>query len=132
LNMIDKPAIASLQIQNLLSFGPDSPRIALGPLNVLIGPNGAGKSNLIEVVGLLNSTPEDLAEPFRETGGIDEWIWKGASKGSSAIIEATANVPRAGSKPAFTILSGNSDFLVGSCDNFRHARSGIVSTNFGD
>jgi Na+-driven multidrug efflux pump len=27
---------------------------------------------------------------------------------------------------------GNSDFLVGSCDNFRHAGSGIVSANFGD
>ena len=103
--MIDKPAIKSLHIQNLLSFGPDSPGIALGPLNVLIGPNGSGKSNLIEVIGLLNRTPEDLAEPFRETGGIDEWIWKGASKGSSAIIEATANVPRSGSNPPITILS---------------------------
>ena len=105
LNMIDKPAVTSLHIQNLLSFGPDSPSIALGPLNVLIGPNGSGKSNLIEVIGLLNRTPEDLAEPFRETGGIDEWIWKGASKGSSAIIEVTANVPHSGNKLAFNFPS---------------------------
>jgi predicted ATPase len=74
--MIDKPAIKSLHIQNLLSFGPDSPKITLGPLNVLIGPNGSGKSNLIEVVALLQSTPRDLATPIREGGGIVEWLWK--------------------------------------------------------
>src|SRR5271157_162869 len=74
--MIDKPAIKSLHIQNLLSFGPDSPKITLGPLNVLIGPNGSGKSNLIEVVALLQSTPRDLPTPIREGGGIVEWLWK--------------------------------------------------------
>lgn len=74
--MIQKPAIKSLNIQNLLSFGPASPPITLGPLNVLIGPNGSGKSNLIEVIGLLQSTPRDLAVPIREGGGIVEWLWK--------------------------------------------------------
>ncbi len=74
--MIDKPAIKSLHIQNLLSFGPDSPKIPLGPLNVLIGPNGSGKSNLIEVIALLQSTPRDLARPIREGGGIVDWLWK--------------------------------------------------------
>ncbi len=74
--MIDKPAIKSLHIQNLLSFGPDSPKLTLGPLNVLIGPNGSGKSNLIEVVALLQSTPRNLATPIREGGGIVEWLWK--------------------------------------------------------
>jgi predicted ATPase len=76
LTMIDKPAIKSLHIQNLLSFGPDSPKITLGPLNVLIGPNGSGKSNFIDVVALLQSTPRDLATPIREGGGIVEWLWK--------------------------------------------------------
>jgi len=74
--MIEKRAIKSLHIQNLLSFGPNSPEIALEPLNVLIGPNGSGKSNLIEVIGLLQNTPKDLAVPIREGGGIVEWLWK--------------------------------------------------------
>ncbi len=80
--------------KNLLSFGTPGVELDLLPLNVLIGPNGSGKSNLIEVIGLLNNAPEDLAEPFRETGGIEEWIWKGAEKRASAEIEATVNVPR--------------------------------------
>jgi predicted ATPase len=74
--MIEKPAIKSLHIQNLLSFGPNSPQIALEPLNVLIGPNGSGKSNFIEVIGLLQNTPKDLATPIREGGGVVEWLWK--------------------------------------------------------
>ena len=84
-------ALSTLQVRNLLSFGEQGVEVELGPLNVLIGPNGSGKSNLIEVIGLLNSAPEELAEPFRETGGVAEWIWKGESKGFTAIIEATAN-----------------------------------------
>jgi len=66
--MIEKPAIKSLHIQNLLSFGSDSPEVTLGPLNVLIGPNGSGKSNFIEVVGLLQNIPRDLATPIRGGG----------------------------------------------------------------
>jgi predicted ATPase len=86
-------ALSKLRVQNLLSFGAQGAETELRPLNVLIGPNGSGKSNLIEVIGLLNSTSEDLAEPFREAGGVDEWIWKGEPKGATAIIEATAEVP---------------------------------------
>jgi predicted ATPase len=85
-------ALSKLRVQNLLSFGEKGVELELGPLNVLIGPNGSGKSNLIEVVGLLNSAPEDLAEPFRETGGVVEWIWKGGPRGTTAAIEATVNV----------------------------------------
>jgi predicted ATPase len=85
-------ALSKLRVQNLLSFGAQGAETELRPLNVLIGPNGSGKSNLIEVIGLLNSTSKDLAEPFRETGGVDEWIWKGEPKGATAIIEATAQV----------------------------------------
>ena len=98
MTMIDKPAITSLHIQNLLSFGPDSPKIALEPLNVLIGPNGSGKSNLIEVLALLQNTPRDLATPIREGGGIVEWLWKlpparqkAARSFPTATIEVTAN-----------------------------------------
>jgi len=98
--MTYKPAIKSLHIQNLLSFGPDSPKIALGPLNVLIGPNGSGKSNLIEIIALLQSTPRDLATPIREGGGIVEWLWKlpparqkAARSLPTATIDVSANPP---------------------------------------
>ncbi len=37
----------SIRIQNLLSFGPDSPELELKPINIVIGPNGSGKSNLL-------------------------------------------------------------------------------------
>ncbi len=43
----DKRFIRTLQLQNLLSFGPAALPIELGALNVLIGPNGSGKSNII-------------------------------------------------------------------------------------
>jgi len=42
-----KKLLRTLQLQNLLSFGPESGEITLEPLNVLIGPNASGKSNLI-------------------------------------------------------------------------------------
>jgi predicted ATPase len=92
-------ALSKLKIQNLLSFGERGVEVDLRPLNVLIGPNGSGKTNLIEVIGLLNSAPEEeLAEPFRDTGGVAEWIWKGGPKGATAAVEATVNLslPREG------------------------------------
>jgi len=55
-----QPGIRNLTVQNLLSFG-EMTTIDLRPLNVLIGPNGSGKSNLIEVLGLLQNAPKDLA-----------------------------------------------------------------------
>src|SRR5271165_4637325 len=88
-----KNAIKSLRIQNLLSFGDDSPPIELGDLNVLIGPNGSGKSNVIEVIGLLRSTPKDFAAEVGDSGGVSELLWKGKPKAKSttATIEVIAN-----------------------------------------
>jgi len=97
--------LSRLRVQNLLSFGEKGVEVALEPLNVLIGPNGSGKSNLIEVIGLLKSAPEDLAEPFRETGGISEWIWKGGSGKLPATIEATAKVSPPHDSEGFTFPS---------------------------
>lgn len=77
-----------ITLQNLLSFGPGETGVNLGPLNVLIGPNGSGKSNLITLVGLLRAAPRDLAAPIQESGGIGEWLHKGASrarKGSMSV-----------------------------------------------
>src|SRR6266849_5987868 len=88
-----KNTLKSLSIQNLLSFGADSPRVDLGDLNVLIGPNGSGKSNLIEVLGLLRSTPRDFAAEVGVSGGVSELLWKGRSraKTTTATVQVIAN-----------------------------------------
>lgn len=69
--------IHEITLRNILSFGPDSPTLKLGNLNVLIGPNGSGKSNLIEVIGLLQAAPRDIWQPIRSGGGMREWVFKG-------------------------------------------------------
>lgn len=88
-----KNTIKSLRIENLLSFGPKSPPVELGDLNVLIGPNGSGKSNFIEVLGLLHSTPKDLEAEIGAGGGISDLLWKGwkGKTGPVAVIDAVAN-----------------------------------------
>jgi predicted ATPase len=62
-------------------------------LNVLIGPNGSGKSNLIEVLGLLQSAPKELATAMSNGGPIEEWLWKGAKRPPTASIEAIVSQP---------------------------------------
>jgi predicted ATPase len=78
------PFIQRLKLDSFLSFGPNTPAIDLGPLNVLIGPNGAGKSNLIEALDLLRATPTDFANAIRAGGGAEDWLWKGAGNGKSS------------------------------------------------
>ncbi len=87
-----QPGIRSLTVQNLLSFR-ERTTIDLRPLNILIGPNGSGKSNLIEVLGLLQSAPKDLASAISNGGTIDEWLWKGATKTPTASIQVTTARP---------------------------------------
>jgi energy-coupling factor transporter ATP-binding protein EcfA2 len=94
--MTPPTVLKNLRIENLLSFGATSPAIPLGRLNALIGPNASGKSNLVEVIGLLNSAPKDLAEPIREGGGIGEWLWKGSDKGRASAVEALVSLPQQG------------------------------------
>ena len=67
------------------------PRIELSDLNVLIGPNGSGKSNLIEIIGLLRSTPKDFAAEVGDSGGISELLWKGKPTATTASIEVVAS-----------------------------------------
>lgn len=69
-----------LKINNLLSYGPESNGLELGPLNVVIGANGSGKSNLLEIIGLLKAAPENLAEPVKESGGVSDWLYQNGSK----------------------------------------------------
>ena len=95
--MQGKRFIRTLRLKNFLSYGSEGEEIELQPLNVLIGPNGSGKSNLIDAVGILQSTPNDINTPFRQGGGIGEWLWKGDEKNSNniptATIEATVDYP---------------------------------------
>lgn len=81
-----------LTLRNILSFGPDTPPLKLGNLNVLIGPNGSGKSNLIEAIGLLKAAPKDLSSPVKDSGGVNDWLWKGAHH-PTASIEAVLHNP---------------------------------------
>jgi predicted ATPase len=82
----EKRFLRSIQLRNLLSFGPDTPELELKSLNVLIGPNGSGKSNLIDAISLLQAAPRDLMEPIRTGGGIAEWLWKGSPAGHAELI----------------------------------------------
>ena len=67
--------IKSLHLKNILSF--KDTKLDLQPLNVLIGPNGSGKSNLIDVIGLLQAVPNDIAGFLRRNGPTGDWVWKG-------------------------------------------------------
>ena len=89
----DKRFIRTLQLRNLLSFGPDTPPIELGPLNVLIGPNGSGKSNIIEAIDFLRASATDLVAPVRAGGGTEEWLWKGVEALPVAELDATLTYP---------------------------------------
>lgn len=76
--MAQRPFLESVRPVNLLSFGAETSEIKLRSLNLLIGPNGSGKSNLIEVFGLLRDlTTKEPWSTVLETGGVEEWVWKG-------------------------------------------------------
>ena len=102
-----QPFFKSIQINNLLSFGPDSLPIELGPLNVIIGTNGSGKSNLFDVLALLKNAPGEFDKPIRESGcPLKEWFWKGENVSSSANIDTVVS-----SLHHYILLSNNSENL---------------------
>ncbi|MDD4455385.1 MAG: AAA family ATPase [Candidatus Methanomethylophilaceae archaeon] len=95
---MNEPVLKEIHLRNILSFGPDTKPLPLGPLNVLIGPNGSGKSNLLEVIGLLRAAPKDLSAPVKEAGGVHDWLWKGAKNPTASIEviiynQASPNMP---------------------------------------
>ncbi|WGV27000.1 AAA family ATPase [Halotia branconii] len=113
--MEGKRFIRTLRLENFLSYGSDSEEIELQPLNVLIGANTSGKSNLIEAIGILKATPTDLPAPFRQGGGVSEFLWKGEQETPVAKIEATVNYPE-GLQPLhyqlmFTSTRGRLDLI---------------------
>lgn len=77
----------AIQPKNVLSFGPNSSELALGPLNVLIGPNGSGKSNLIHVFSLLRAAATDLSNALEDNGDTSDWIWE--HNDADAMVAAT-------------------------------------------
>ena len=82
-----------IELKNVLSYGPEGQKLALGPLNVLIGPNGGGKSNFLDVLGFLKALPSDVASLIAETGGIVDWLWHGDTDGS-AEVRAVLSLPK--------------------------------------
>ena len=91
--MEGKIFIHKIKLRNFLSYGSDGEEIELQPLNVLIGRNSAGKSNLIEGISILKATPTDLPAPFRQGGGINEFLYKGEGNNSIANIDVILNYP---------------------------------------
>ncbi len=111
---VDSRLLRHIKLENLLSFGPESPALELENLNILIGPNAAGKSNLIESLSLMRATPvsatassAELRGVVRRGGGVGEWIWKG-NKNGAASIDLVVNYPK-GKQPLRHILSFRGD-----------------------
>lgn len=80
-----------LKFSGLLSFGRDGVDLPLQSLNVLIGPNGSGKSNLLEAISLFQAAPVALTDPISRTGGLREWLWKGAEPSRDIVMEAAVD-----------------------------------------
>lgn len=80
--MEGKRFLRSIELKNILSYGPEGVKLELEPLNVLIGPNASGKSNLIQALRLLQAAPRDIKGPPRwDNSGVVEWMWKGREGG---------------------------------------------------
>jgi hypothetical protein len=89
---VEKPSLKVLRIAGLLSFGDESV-FEFGRLNVLVGPNGSGKSNLIDCIRALRGASGDIQRVFRETGGIEEWLYNGLEKDAArGILHAVVQV----------------------------------------
>ena len=77
--MDGKRLIEKIRLRNILSFGDKGEEIELQPLNIIIGQNASGKSNFIQIIKLLRDAANGyLANSIRNTGGIDEYLWKGS------------------------------------------------------
>jgi predicted ATPase len=89
--MEGKRLIEKIKLRNILSFGDKGEEIELQPLNIIIGQNASGKSNLVDVIKLLRSLPQNkgLATFISKNGGITEWIWKGKSSDTGAEIKVS-------------------------------------------
>ena len=89
--MNGKRLIEKIRLRNILSFGDKGEEITLEPLNIIIGQNASGKSNLVDVIKLLHSLPQDkgLVNFISKNGGVGEWMWKGKKTDEFAEIIIT-------------------------------------------
>ncbi len=78
--------LKSLQINNLLSFGPKSESVSLRPLNVLVGPNGSGKSNFLSAIRILQRIPDDVSQFWKSANQPDDWFWSGNATENISLI----------------------------------------------
>jgi predicted ATPase len=85
--------IEQLHLSNFLSFGPESAAVPLSQLNVLIGPNGSGKSKFIEALSVLQAAPDDITAPFRQGGGVADWLYRGDREVWGRIEAVVSNRP---------------------------------------
>lgn len=74
-------------------------QLDLRRLNVLIGPNGSGKSNLIDVIDLVRSSPDDALAPLSRGGRSADWFWQGSemvpdSRSRRMSVEALVRTPQ--------------------------------------
>lgn len=130
----ERKFIRTLQLRNLLSFGPDTPPTELGALNVLIGPNGSGKSNILEAIDLLRASATDLVGPVRAGGGTEEWLWKGADRLPVAEVNATLYNPD-GKMPlrhrvSFASVGQRFDLVDEAIENEREEFAGATDVRF--
>ena len=118
--------IKSLHLKNILSFRDTE--LELQPLNVLIGPNGSGKSNLIDVIGLLQSAPNDIAGFLRSNGPTGDWIWKGPGWEDTPFQIADVETRFGTPGPALNYrlrISVGSDRVHSLAENLNHVEPGL-------
>jgi predicted ATPase len=93
--MHGKRLIEKIRLRNILSFGDKGEEITLDPLNIIVGQNASGKSNFIQIIKLLEYAAKGrLADFIRNSGGIDEYLWKGSSGFPSAEISLSLSAAK--------------------------------------
>ncbi|GAB1543405.1 AAA family ATPase [Scytonema sp. NUACC21] len=129
--MEGKRFIRNLRLENFLSYGSEGEEIELQPLNVLIGANASGKSNLIEALTILKAAPTDLLVPFRQGGGVSEFLWKGDKGVPVAEVKLTVDYPnqRLRYRLMFTVVGQRLELLEEEVEN-EYPYSGETNIDF--
>lgn len=94
--MDGKRLIEKIKLRNILSFGDKGEEITLEPLNIIIGQNASGKSNLVDVIKLLRSVPQEgkFYDFINETGQIVQWTWNGKKTSKYSTLGVIINTPK--------------------------------------
>lgn len=116
--MTVSPFIKSITPRGLLSFGPDTPPLELGMLNVLIGPNASGKSNLLDVLGLVRGIPSDMQEAVQSGGGARSWLWE-SDTAQQPVLEVVVNLGNLELQHRI-VLRGTESELLPVSEQIRH------------